>query len=121
MAYAIAAVLAAANLPTPLYPHYQRVDHLSTATLTVVFVAYVVTVAATLTVAGQASDPFRRRALLLPAPRARVLSRPRSATPAAFASPTLAVTASPSDRAHSSAVDRRARASSSSLSTSEAM
>ena len=67
MAYAIAAVLAAANLPTPLYPHYQRADHLSTATLTVVFVAYVVTVAATLSVAGQASDLFGRRAVLVPA------------------------------------------------------
>lgn len=67
MAYAIAAVLAAANLPTPLYPHYQRVDHLSTATLTVVFVAYVVSVAATLAVAGQASDLFGRRAVLVPA------------------------------------------------------
>lgn len=74
MAYAIAAVLAAANLPTPLYPHYQRVDHLSTATLTVVFVAYVVTVAATLTVAGQASDLFGRRAVLLPALGAGIVS-----------------------------------------------
>jgi len=66
VAYAIAAVLAAANLPTPLYPHYQRVDHLSTATLTVVFVAYVVTVAATLAVAGQAPDLLGRRAVLVP-------------------------------------------------------
>lgn len=67
MVYAIAAVLAAANLPTPLYPHYQRVDHLSTATLTEVFVAYVVSVAATLAVAGQASDLFGRRVVLFPA------------------------------------------------------
>ena len=63
----MAAVLAAANLPTPLYPYYQRADHLSTATLTVVFAAYVLTVAATLTVAGQASDLFGRRAVLVPA------------------------------------------------------
>lgn len=67
VAYAIAVVLAAANLPTPLYPHYQRVDHLSTATLTIVFAAYVVTVAVTLSVAGQASDLFGRRAVLVPA------------------------------------------------------
>lgn len=65
--FAVAAVLAAANLPTPLYPHYQHVDRLSTATLTGVFVAYVVTVAVTLTVAGQASDLFGRRAVLVPA------------------------------------------------------
>jgi MFS family permease len=74
VAYAIAAVLAAANLPTPLYPHYQRVDHLSTAVLTVVFVAYVVTVAATLAVAGQASDLFGRRAVLVPALGFAILS-----------------------------------------------
>lgn len=74
VAYAIAAVLAAANLPTPLYPHYQRVDHLSTATLTVVFAAYVVTVAATLSVAGQASDLFGRRAVLVPALGFAILS-----------------------------------------------
>lgn len=74
MAYAIAAVLAAANLPTPLYPHYQRVDHLSTATLTLVFVAYVVSVAATLTVAGQASDLLGRRAILVPALGCGILS-----------------------------------------------
>lgn len=74
LAYAIAVVLAAANLPTPLYPHYQRADHLSTATLTVVFVAYVVTVAATLSVAGQASDLFGRRAVLVPALAAGLVS-----------------------------------------------
>ncbi len=74
IAYAIAAVLAGANLPTPLYPHYQHVDHLSTATLTMVFAAYVVTVAATLSVAGQASDLFGRRAILVPALSFAVLS-----------------------------------------------
>ena len=74
VAYAIGAVLAGANVPTPLYPYYQRVDHLSTATLTVVFVAYVVTVAATLSVAGQASDLFGRRAVLVPALGFGVLS-----------------------------------------------
>ncbi|MHB1501085.1 MAG: MFS transporter [Candidatus Dormibacteria bacterium] len=84
MAYAIAAVLAAANLPTPLYPHYQHVDHLSTATLTVVFVAYVVTVAATLTVAGQASDLFGRRAVLLPALGFAILSAACFATSGAL-------------------------------------
>jgi MFS family permease len=83
--YAVAAVLAAANLPTPLYPYYQRVDHLSTATLTVVFVAYVVTVAATLSVAGQASDLFGRRAVLLPALGFGVLSVACFATSGALA------------------------------------
>ena len=67
VAYAIAAVLAAANLPTPLYPHYQHVDHLSTETLTLVFVTYVVAVAATLSVAGQSADLFGRRTILVPA------------------------------------------------------
>ncbi|MGC8514102.1 MAG: MFS transporter [Acidimicrobiales bacterium] len=84
MAYAIVAVLSAANLPTPLYPHYQRVDHLSTATLTVVFVAYVVTVAATLSVAGQASDLFGRRAVLVPALGFSILSAACFATSGAL-------------------------------------
>lgn len=84
VAYAIAAVLAAANLPTPLYPHYQSVDHLSTATLTVVCVAYVVTVAATLSVAGQASDLFGRRAVLVPALGFSILSAACFATSGAL-------------------------------------
>lgn len=67
-------MLAAANLPTPLYRYYQRLDGLSTATLTEVFVAYVVTVAVTLVVAGRASDVFGRRAVLLPALAAAVAS-----------------------------------------------
>lgn len=67
VAYALGVVLAAANLPTPLYDHYQKVDHLSTGMLTVVFVAYVLTVSATLLVAGQLSDLLGRRAVLVPA------------------------------------------------------
>lgn len=67
VAYALGVVLAAANLPTPLYAHYQQVDHLSTGMLTIVFVAYVLAVSTTLLVAGQLSDILGRRAVLVPA------------------------------------------------------
>lgn len=67
LAYTMAVVLAGANLATPLYPYYQRVDHLSTADLTEIFVAYVATVAVSLALAGQLSDRYGRRAVLLPA------------------------------------------------------
>lgn len=67
IAYGLLVVLAGANLPTPLYPYYQRVDRLSTAALTVVFVAYVLAVSLALIVGGQLSDRFGRRAILLPA------------------------------------------------------
>jgi MFS family permease len=67
VAYGLVAVLAGANLPTPLYPYYQRVNHLSTVALTGVFVAYVLAVSLALIGAGQLSDRHGRRAVLLPA------------------------------------------------------
>lgn len=79
---AIIAVLAAANLPTPLYRHDQRLDHLSTATPTVVFAAYVVAVAVTPGVAGQPSDLFGRHAILVPTLGFAVLSAARLAASA---------------------------------------
>lgn len=74
VAYTLAVLLATANLPTPLYRHYQHADHLSTATLTVVFAAYVLSVAATLAFAGQASDLIGHKAILVPAAAAGLLS-----------------------------------------------
>ncbi len=67
VAYSLAIVLVGANLPTPLYAQYQRIDHLSTALLTVVFTAYVVAVMVALVIAGKLSDRYGRRAVLLPA------------------------------------------------------
>lgn len=67
LAYALGLVLAGANLPTPLWPTYERVDHFGAGTLTAVFVVYVVAVAVALTVAGQLSDRLGRRRVLLPA------------------------------------------------------
>jgi len=67
VAYALMIVLLGANQPTPLYAVYQRVDRLSTTMLTVIFIAYVLAVALALVLAGQLSDRYGRRAVLLPA------------------------------------------------------
>jgi len=67
VAYSLMIVLLGANQPTPLYALYQRVDRLSTTTLTLLFIAYVLAVALALVLAGQLSDRYGRRAVLLPA------------------------------------------------------
>ena len=54
-------------VPTPLYVLYQRRDHFSTITLTVVFGAYAIGVAASLFFGGHLSDRLGRKSVLVPA------------------------------------------------------
>ena len=61
-------------VPTPLYVLYQRRDHFSTITLTVVFAAYAVGVIASLFFGGHLSDWIGRKRMLVPALLVNVLS-----------------------------------------------
>ncbi|MEV7287472.1 MFS transporter [Streptomyces sp. NPDC093252] len=54
-------------VPTPLYVLYQRRDHFSTLTVTLVFAVYAVGVIASLFLAGHLSDRFGRKRMLVPA------------------------------------------------------
>lgn len=65
--YAVVVMLAGSNLPTPLYPAYQRLFDLSPLMVTLVFATYAVAVMPCLFVAGPLSDAVGRRAVLLPA------------------------------------------------------
>lgn len=61
-------------VPTPLYVLYQRRDHFSTITLTVVFAAYALGVIASLFFGGHLSDWVGRKRVLVPALLVNVLS-----------------------------------------------
>lgn len=61
-------------VPTPLYVLYQRRDHFSTITLTVVFAAYTLGVIASLFFGGHLSDWIGRKRMLVPALLVNVLS-----------------------------------------------
>ncbi|WP_194909063.1 MFS transporter [Catenulispora rubra] len=61
-------------VPTPLYVLYQRRDHFSTITLTVVFGAYAIGVVASLFFGGHLSDSLGRKRVLVPALLVNVLS-----------------------------------------------
>jgi predicted MFS family arabinose efflux permease len=65
-ALAVTAVFALSNSPTPLYVRWQRELGFSAATLTVVFVAYIVALALTLLVAGRAADRYGRKRVVVP-------------------------------------------------------
>ncbi|MRW88894.1 MFS transporter [Duganella sp. FT80W] len=54
------------NAATPLYGFWQQSMGFASATLTVVFACYIVGLLLTLTIAGQLSDHYGRKALLLP-------------------------------------------------------
>jgi hypothetical protein len=54
-------------VPTPLYVLYQRRDHFSTFTITVVYAVYAVGVIASLFFAGHISDWIGRKRILIPA------------------------------------------------------
>ena len=54
-------------VPTPLYMLYQRRDHFSDVTITVVYAVYAVGVVASLFLAGHLSDRFGRRRIFVPA------------------------------------------------------
>ncbi len=67
VAYTVAVLLAGSNLPTPLYPMYQRSFGLSPLMVTVVFATYAITVMPCLLVFGPLSDAVGRRRVLIPA------------------------------------------------------
>ncbi len=63
--YAVVVLLAGSNLPTPLYPLYQRAFGLSPLLVTLVYATYAFTVMPCLLVFGPLSDALGRRRLLL--------------------------------------------------------
>ncbi len=65
--YTLAVLLAGSNLPTPLYPSYQRAYGLSPLLVTLVFATYAMTVIPCLLVFGPLSDAVGRRRILIPA------------------------------------------------------
>lgn len=65
-AWAVTAVFALSNSPTPLYVHWQHEMRFSPATLTVVFAAYIAGLVAALLVAGRAADSFGRKRVVIP-------------------------------------------------------
>lgn len=73
-AFMVVSVFVLSNAPTPLYALWQREWRFSSGTLTVVFAAYMVGLIGTLTVAGRIADIRGRRAVLLPALLAAVVS-----------------------------------------------
>lgn len=67
VAYALAVMLAGSNLPTPLYPAYQKAFGLSPLVVTLVYSTYALTVMPCLLVFGPLSDAVGRRRTLIPA------------------------------------------------------
>lgn len=65
-AWIVTAVFILSNSATPLYVRWQAAIGFSSATLTVIFAAYIVGLLMTLLVAGQLSDRYGRRPVLLP-------------------------------------------------------
>lgn len=65
-AWVVTAVFILSNAATPLYSHWQQAWGFSSGTLTVIFASYIVGLLLTLTIAGQLSDHFGRKAMLLP-------------------------------------------------------
>lgn len=64
---AVTVLLAGPNIPTPLYPTYQRVFGMSPLMITVVFAVYALVLIPALLVFGPLSDVIGRRRVLLPA------------------------------------------------------
>ncbi|NIF20424.1 MFS transporter [Candidatus Pantoea multigeneris] len=65
-AWLVTAVFMLSNSPTPLYVHWQAQSGFSTGTLTIIFALYIAGLLGTLLIAGQLSDRFGRRPVLLP-------------------------------------------------------
>lgn len=62
----VAAVFMLSNSPTPLYEHWRHQMGFSAGTLTVIFAVYIAGLLGTLLVAGQLSDRYGRKPVLLP-------------------------------------------------------
>ncbi|MGO4303618.1 MFS transporter [Cupriavidus sp. RAF12] len=65
-AAAVTAVFMLSNSPTPLYVVWQQALGFSSGTLTVIFALYIASLLATLLVAGQLSDRYGRKPVLIP-------------------------------------------------------
>jgi MFS family permease len=73
-AWMVTAVFILSNTATPLYVHWQQEMGFSAGTLTVIFAAYIVGLLAALLVAGQLSDRFGRKPVLLPGLAAAIIA-----------------------------------------------
>jgi MFS family permease len=62
----VTAVFMLSNSPTPLYEHWRQEMGFSAGTLTVIFALYIAGLLGTLLVAGQLSDRYGRKPVLLP-------------------------------------------------------
>ncbi|WP_280228625.1 MFS transporter [Nocardia cyriacigeorgica] len=65
-AWAVTAVFALSNSPTPLYVFWQQQIRFSSATLTLVFAAYIAGLIGALLVAGRAADTYGRKRVVVP-------------------------------------------------------
>lgn len=66
-AWVVTAVFILSNAATPLYGHWQQQMGFGAGTLATIFTCYILGLLGTLLVAGQLSDHFGRKALLVPA------------------------------------------------------
>ena len=73
-AWVVTAVFVLSNSATPLYVHWQREIGFSAATLTEIFGAYILGLLAALLVAGQLSDRYGRKPVLVPALLAAIVA-----------------------------------------------
>lgn len=73
-AWIVIAIFILSNSATPLYVHWQTGIGFSSAMLTAIFAAYILGLLFTLLVAGQLSDRFGRRPVLLPGLAAAIIA-----------------------------------------------
>ncbi|WP_083742137.1 MFS transporter [Bradyrhizobium mercantei] len=73
-AWVVTAVFVLSNSATPLYVYWQREIGFSSGTLTVIFAAYILGLLVTLSLAGQLSDRYGRKPVLLPGLAAAILA-----------------------------------------------
>lgn len=77
----VAAVFMLSNSPTPLYEYWRQQMGFSAGTLTVIFAVYIAGLLGTLLVAGQLSDRYGRKPVLLPGLLAALIACLLFATP----------------------------------------
>ncbi|MFF0709118.1 MFS transporter [Gordonia sputi] len=73
-AYVVTAVFIVSNSPTPLYVRWQHSIGFGSGTLTLIFAAYILGLLLTLLVAGQVSDHFGRKHVLIPGLAAGIIA-----------------------------------------------